>query len=43
MPAGEAVIGAVRNSPVDPSLRIDQSAHALRALVGALRNDVAEI
>ena len=43
MPAGEAVVGAVRDSPVDPLLRIDQSAHALRALVGALQNDMLEI
>jgi hypothetical protein len=43
MPAGEVVVGAVRDSPGDPVLRIDQSAHALRALVGALRNDMLEI
>ena len=43
MPASEAVVGAVRDSPVDPVLRIDQSAHALRALVGAVQNDMLEI
>ena len=43
MPTGEFVVGAVRDSPVNPSLRIDQSAHALRALLGAIRNDLHAI
>ena len=43
MPAGRRLIGGVRRSPVDPVIRIDQPAHVLRAVLGAIRNGIVEI